>query len=197
MEIGSRSIVSTVQHLAATRPEKACLVLPKDDHDLSKGFENLTYARLDEASSAAAWWLEKTLGIHQAPFPTFAYQGPNDPRAIILSIAAAKTRRTILLLSPSASAAAQQGLLKTAGCETYLHGASFVPKFDKSAVGIPTFTIPELDEWLSPPAVVPSFHLRLSWEEHKSDPWIILHTSGTSGEQACLTKLCEHGPLTA
>ena len=41
-------------------------------------------------------------------------------------------------------------------------------------------SVPEMDEWVSEEEARP-YSYQKSWDEAKLDPWIIFHTSGTTG----------------
>lgn len=82
-------------------------------------------------------------------------------------------------------------LLKTTNCSAYLHADTLGPLVD-SVLGtkssIRRLEIPELDEWLSKENA-PMFPYTKTWEEAKLDPWIIFHTSGTTGKISNLHKI--------
>lgn len=43
--------------------------------------------------------------------------------------------------------------------------------------------VPDLQEWLREEQAQPVLYAK-SWEEAKSDPWLVFHTSGTTGNDA-------------
>ena len=66
--------------------------LPKSDHDVSHGYEDITFARLNYAISRACRWLMEAVEPHRkTKSEPLAYIGPPDSRYIILAIAAIKT----------------------------------------------------------------------------------------------------------
>ena len=75
-------------------------------------------------------------------------------------------------------------LLRITNCSTYLYAASFGQRV-QSVLGVNSSVrpsvIPELQEWLfKEEAIV--FPYQKTWEDGKSDPWLIFHTSGTTGK---------------
>jgi hypothetical protein len=81
-----------VSNQAAHSPEKIWGSLPKSDSDVSQGYEDITFARLNYAISRACKWLMEAVEPHRkAKFEPLAYIGPPDSRYIILAIAAIKT----------------------------------------------------------------------------------------------------------
>ncbi len=55
-------------------------------------------------------------------------------------------------------------------------------------------TVPELAEWVSEEEARP-YNYNKSWDEAKLDPWIIFHTSGTTGEALLLGRMEMHVEL--
>ena len=86
---GKRLIPLEVDRLATTEPESVGYAVPKDQHDVTKGFEDITYSRLANAVNKAAWWLEKEVGRSET-HESIAYLAPQDIRYIVFLIAAAK-----------------------------------------------------------------------------------------------------------
>lgn len=87
-----RLVPHVVSNQAAHSPEKIWGSLPKSDSDVSQGYEDITFARLNYAISRACKWLMEAVEPHRkAKFEPLAYIGPPDSRYIILAIAAIKT----------------------------------------------------------------------------------------------------------
>jgi acyl-coenzyme A synthetase/AMP-(fatty) acid ligase len=48
--------------------------------------------------------------------------------------------------------------------------------------GVSTLEVPEQNEWLFNKETAPIFPYNKTWEEAYTDPWLIFHTSGTTGQ---------------
>ena len=87
-----RLIPHVVSHHAAHDPSKIWGSLPNSDSDVSQGYEDITFARLNYAISRACRWLIEVIEPQRSTkFEPLAYIGPPDSRYIILAIAAIKT----------------------------------------------------------------------------------------------------------
>ena len=74
--------------------------------------------------------------------------------------------------------------MKKAGVSLYLRSDSHKELVDGIINENPEITshsIPEQDDWLNGEVVKP-YAFEKSWEEARNDPWVIFHTSGTTGE---------------
>ncbi len=92
-EPGKRLLVSLIDYIADTDPQRAWASIAKDDTDFTKGFVDITYTDFSNAINHAAWWLDAKLGRPNDPFEVFAYAGPKDLRYPVLAVAAVKTGR--------------------------------------------------------------------------------------------------------
>jgi hypothetical protein len=82
---------SAIDEQAVSRPNDVCFAVPKDDNDLSLGFEDISCGNFANAINHAATWLHEHVdGRGSVPFDVIAYQGPNDLRYPILAVAAGK-----------------------------------------------------------------------------------------------------------
>lgn len=74
-------------------------------------------------------------------------------------------------------------LLHSTGCKYLLHTPDDQEQISALLADSPhiqPITIPELQSWLDP-GDAPAFPYNKSWDEGKDDPWLIFHTSGTTG----------------
>ncbi|MCJ1388063.1 hypothetical protein MMC18_000907 [Xylographa bjoerkii] len=183
-ESGRRLIVSLIDSIAIEDPGRAWASVPIDDSDLSKGFKDISYKELAIAINHSAHWLQEHITDNvRGEFETLAYAGPKDLRYPILAVAAVKCGKKLLLVSPFATAEAQMHLLSVTNCTTYLHAATLEPLIHSICDKHPhvqPLKIPELHEWLFQNEGRP-FPYHKTWEQAKLDPWIIFHTSGTTG----------------
>ena len=90
----------------------------------------------------------------------------------------------LLLLSPFSTPEAQKHILDVTECKKYLHSTTLRPLVDQvlgEKSNIPTLEVPELSGWLNNKEAS-QFPYTKTWDQAKSDPWLISHTSGTTGE---------------
>lgn len=90
----------------------------------------------------------------------------------------------MLLPSPFATKEAQLHVLDTTKHQAYLHSQSMAESIE-TLLGVREttnrMTVPELHLWMSLD-VAQLYVYQKSWEEANYDPWIIYHSSGTTGE---------------
>ncbi|KAF2463873.1 putative AMP-binding enzyme [Lindgomyces ingoldianus] len=182
---GSRSILSLIDQYAVETPSRVWAAVPLDDSDLGKGFTDITFTRLANAINHAAAWMTQNLGPASMPYETIAYTGPKDLRYPIVALAVAKISRKLLLPSPYASKNAQAHLLDHSDCRYFLHAASFgeeVKKvlFSTQRQQAKSIEIPSLGDWLTEKKA-PYLPFSGPWKDVASIPWLIFHTSGTTG----------------
>lgn len=147
---GERILASVIDHYAKHEPDRPWVSIPIDENDLEKGFRDITYKQFSTSISRAAWWLEKTLGVSNGTFETFAYSGEKDIRFPILAVAAVKVGRKVLLPSPFTTKEAHLHLLKSTESRAYLHSASMQATISELLEELPdvrSVCVPEVEEW--------------------------------------------------
>ncbi|MCJ1465426.1 hypothetical protein MMC07_004044 [Pseudocyphellaria aurata] len=180
---GKRLVVSLIDRYSKESPERVWASVPQDESNLAKGFKDITYRNLANAVNHASWWLDASLGKSNGSFETFAYAGPKDLRFPILAVAAVKVGRQILLPSPFATREAQLHVLHVTKCQAYLHPTSMETAIENLIAEEPNIqriSVPEVHEWVNEEEAQ-SYNYEKSWDEAKLDPWMIFHTSGTTG----------------
>lgn len=180
---GQRLIVSLIDQYSKEAPERVWASVPQDENNLAKGFKDITYRHLANAINRASWWLDAALGKSNGNFETFAYAGPKDMRFPILAVAAVKVGRQILLPSAFATREAQLHVLDVTKCQAYLHPQSMQRAIESLIAergNIQRVLVPEVHEWVNEDEAQPYGYVK-GWDEAKLDPWIIFHTSGTTG----------------
>jgi acyl-coenzyme A synthetase/AMP-(fatty) acid ligase len=199
--IGTRLLPSTIDDIAASDPHRIWVSIPNDGSDVSKGFKDITYQQFSNAINHAAAWLDSNLG-HSATdtFEVVAYQGPNDHRLPALAVAAAKVGKqvrwsiaawekrltSLQLLIPFSLAPApvKQHLVDAAKCKYYVHpeGAQEqVCNLLDARTHIRAIVMPSLGDWFTDTAAS-YYPFSKSWDEANNDPWLIFHTSGSTGK---------------
>ncbi|KAF2258864.1 acetyl-CoA synthetase-like protein [Lojkania enalia] len=183
-EQGRRLVASTINAQAQSHPDNVYFSIPKNDNNLSEGFLDISCSKFSNAIDHAAIWLQANIGPASAePFGVIAYQGPNDLRYPILAVAAAKVSKQILFPFSLAPPPVKLHLLQSTRCEYLLHPAyaqEQVRRLLSDSPHIRSIVVPELNTWLNADKA-PAFSYRRSWDEGKDDPWLIFHTSGTTG----------------
>lgn len=74
-------------------------------------------------------------------------------------------------------------ILSKTSCTTYIRSGELSAKVDEIAAkgtGIRTMAAPQLDDLLRED-FAQKFPYNKSWEDGKDDPWLVFHTSGTTG----------------
>lgn len=94
-----RLIPHVISDRANKTPEKIWASIPLSLNDASKGYEDITFARLNYAITRASHWLQGVVrdGTGQPGCKALAYMGPPDTRYIILTVAAIKTGYKVTL----------------------------------------------------------------------------------------------------
>ena len=159
-EYGTRLLPTLIDEIAMNTPDRTYAATPKDEADMSKGFENISYANFARAIDGVSWWLDNTLGETYGRFPTFAYFGPRDLGYAIVVVAAAKTGRKVLLPSQLASPDAHMFLLSSLSCTAVIYSAGFTAlaqSLQAEYQEAQYICTPSLATWLASPDVVGSY----------------------------------------
>ncbi|KAL8948969.1 MAG: hypothetical protein Q9222_004891, partial [Ikaeria aurantiellina] len=129
--------------------------------------------------NSLAHWLEKTLG-KSTTFETIAYIGALDLRYFILALAAAKVGYKTLFPSPRNSVEATRSLFDKTKCRTLLTSSEVSVEHIMTDTGPRHIVLESLSEMLSKPEV-PSYAYGKTFEDADHDPFIVIHTSGSTG----------------
>ena len=188
-----------VDGMARTRPNSVWAKIPVDDTSYEAGYRKLTYKLMANAVNGLAWWLEQNLGRSEN-FETLAYFGTWDPRHILLLLAAVKTGYKVMwlmvltigfhradedskMLFPSMmwSGPGLTHLLDGLDCKTVLISSMDLPinaaimEDEKKGIKeIPTLAT-LLETQYDP------YPFDKAFETCKSEPLMVVHTSGTTG----------------
>ncbi|KAJ5718941.1 hypothetical protein N7493_007396 [Penicillium malachiteum] len=182
IEHGKRILTAVIEQRAKNGASEPWLSVPVDEKNLSSGYKDLTFWQLNNAANRAAHWLSENLPTGE-PFQCFAYAGPKDLRYPILAVAAAKAQKVMVLPSPLVTPEAQLQILEKKGCRIYLRPEEMTDSVGgvlKGAPHVQPITVPALDHFLNETEASPVNYPK-SWAEGKDDPWLVFHTSGTTG----------------
>lgn len=199
IEHGNRILASVIETRALDKHTHPWVSVPINDADLSRGYKDLSFWQLNNAANHAAQWLSQQLSAE--PFQCFAYAGPKDLRYPILAVAAAKLQKVVgrhshfaralltpqslqmILPSPLVTPDAQMRIFEKKNCTFYLRPQAMADHVDgvlRGASNFQVITVPELDEFLKDDEAT-QFVYKKSWKEGEGDPWLVFHTSGTTG----------------
>ncbi|XRM40652.1 hypothetical protein ABZX51_003961 [Aspergillus tubingensis] len=186
---GQRILTSVIEARAKANNTPAWVSVPINDQDLSQGFRDISFKELNNAANHAAHWLKQNLPPTSEPFQCFAYAGPKDLRYQILAVAAAKVQKVMVLPSPLVTAEAQLHILEKKGCTVYLRPSSMeapVAEILKAAPHVQTVTVPDIEAFMQEAEAEPINYSK-TYEEGRADPWLVFHTSGTTGNPKPVT----------
>ncbi|RAH64234.1 AMP-binding enzyme [Aspergillus aculeatinus CBS 121060] len=186
---GKRIIASVIEARAKKDDDAPWVSLPIDDENMSLGFKDISFRTFNNAANHAAHWLRQNLPETTEPFQKFAYAGPKDLRYPILAVAAAKLQKVLILPSPLVTAEAQRRILESQKCTVYLRPSTMKAQVDAilhDAPHIQTIDIPDLEQFLKVTESEPVTYSK-TWDEGKNDPWLVFHTSGTTGNPKPVT----------
>ncbi|CAI7665550.1 unnamed protein product [Penicillium pancosmium] len=186
---GKLITISAVERRANDDSRNPWTSVPVNDQDLSQGYKDISFRQLNNYTNHAAHWLSENLPPSSEPFQSFAYAGPKDLRYPILALAAAKLQKVIVLPSPLITPDAQTRILNAKNCGLYLRTPAMAEPIAavlKEAPHVQVITVPDLSVFLNEDTA-PKYTYSKSWEEAKDDPWVVFHTSGTTGYPKPLT----------
>ncbi|RSM09681.1 hypothetical protein CEP52_003989 [Fusarium oligoseptatum] len=180
-EYGRRLLPSLVDEIAISDPDRVLYSIMKTNNP-ADGFQDINVKTFARAVNRCAWYIEKHLGRGQN-FPTLAFIGPQDVVYAILTLACVKTGYKINLLSPRNTLEASLFLLEETDCKTFL----VPPKFPLPIIGqlvearrMEVLEMPALQHWLED-GPVELYPYTKTFEEARSEPFVVLHTSGSTG----------------
>ncbi|CAI4218963.1 unnamed protein product [Parascedosporium putredinis] len=177
-----RLMLNIISDNAQNRPERSWIFVPRSP-DPKNGWQPITYG---QGAKAIDWVAHKISTQAGKPptkeFPTIAYIGPNDIRYIIFMFAAIKAGYQALFISPRNSHEGQMNLFEKTNCKTICFDAAFkstvqpwLQERDMNAI-----IVLSADHWFSSEEVTP-FPYQKTFDEAKWDPFVVLHTSGSTG----------------
>ena len=181
-DCGKRLLPVVIDEYARDQPERPWASIPIDDWDLTQGYEDVSYGALANAINKLAWYIERTIG-RSSNLETIAYLGVPDIRYHMMEIAACKTGHKVLFSSQLNSLHVHCSLMRQTEC-TALFSAVGV-RVDDIMAELPDMVharIPDLDDLIDVGDRAPPYPYTKTFEEVKFDPYLILHSSGTTGE---------------
>ncbi|KAH7062833.1 hypothetical protein BKA63DRAFT_186920 [Paraphoma chrysanthemicola] len=154
-----------------------------DPTNLANGYRKCTYQELANAVYATAWWIEKNIGKPRVNdgSVTMVYFGPNDLRYGILVLASVCVGYKMLFPSPRYGAEAIARLIDQVDGKIMLYSYPPSPIIAQVLQKRPMhkLQIPSLEDLLDADTQPYPFHK--TFQQHKHEPLVALHTSGTTG----------------
>ena len=95
----------------------------------------------------------------------------------------------LVLPSPMITAEAQLKIFDKKGCNIYLRPESMATKVNEvvqKAPNIQVITVPDIQDFMQEQTAEPFIYPK-TWHEGKDDPWLVFHTSGTTGNPKPVT----------
>ncbi|KAI0547682.1 hypothetical protein F4679DRAFT_553684 [Xylaria curta] len=187
---------SFVDDLARSHPSRILYSFAKTK-DPANGFRDVCAADFALAVDRCSWFLDQNLGPGTG-FPTLVYLGPQDLNYAILVLASIKTGYKLLLISPRNTVEANLSLLDQMRCNTFLTPPNFpLPVVRKILDVRPMRHVEVLDfhMWLDGygNAEGKPYPYTKTFQEAKSEPFVVLHTSGSTGLPKPITQT--HGTV--
>ncbi|KAF9870587.1 hypothetical protein CkaCkLH20_11893 [Colletotrichum karsti] len=179
---GERLVVNVVDQLARKQPDRVWATVSRSPFHLGDGFRDITMRELAQAVDAAAWIIDNKYGKSKT-FDVIAYIGVSDVRYAIFMFAAIKTGHQIMIPSVRNSVSQHDSVFKAANCTRVIHTpemSSVITAMKSSKRQLDAILAPTLDELLESAGTSPYAYDR-TWAEGRTDPIIIAHSSGSTG----------------
>jgi acyl-CoA synthetase (AMP-forming)/AMP-acid ligase II len=190
---GERLLPVVIDEAARDTPSRAWASVPVDDADLSKGFEDITYEAFANAINKLAWFIQSSMGGQPSvSFETLAYLGAFDVRYSMMQVAACKTGHKVLFSSHLNSSPMHRSLMRDTGCLALfsargVHVADLLAAPGSEDDPLPHFVVPDLDDLLDLSDRAEHYPYSKTFEEAQWDPYLVLHSSGTTGSPKPVT----------
>ncbi|MBE7182568.1 MAG: AMP-binding protein [Terriglobus roseus] len=179
MTPGKRIIVAELDRRAKLEPERVLAIYPKDN-TLAE-WQEVTFGDYAKAVDRMCAFLEPIIG-RSTTFDTQALYGPPDMRYHFFLFACIKLGHKALFSAPRNSHVMQQHILKAGECKTIFHDAKLdMPALLGDTKGYTLHKIPTLQEMLWAGDEPRHYEYTKTFDEAKMDPYIVLHTSGSTG----------------
>ncbi|KAF7947435.1 hypothetical protein EAE96_008523 [Botrytis aclada] len=178
--VGSEQLLpNAIDHIAKTDPGRLYAEIPLSTISFDAGFRSVSYFDLANAVNGMAWWIHRALGSSSTCEP-LCYMGPNDLTRNLVLLGNCKAGYSTLMMTPRFNAIAHENFIKQCNCNKIIMpqgpesaDESIISLYDK------VLRAPTLEELFS--EKFPHFTFEKSSKEIKTEPLVILHTSGTTG----------------
>ncbi|KAF2650921.1 hypothetical protein K491DRAFT_782258 [Lophiostoma macrostomum CBS 122681] len=178
---GQRLCVQVADELARRTPDRIYATVTKSPSDIEQGFRDITIKQFTNAVNHAAWDIKRLFGV-STKFDVIAYIGLSDIRYAIYLYAAIKTGHQLMIPSVRNSESQHLSVFEAAGCSRVLHTPTFesiITAVRQAKPDVISHTVLELDQLLSTQCL--HYEYNKTWAEARTDPIIIAHSSGSTG----------------
>ncbi|KAH8882930.1 acetyl-CoA synthetase-like protein [Thozetella sp. PMI_491] len=169
-----------IDDIARENPGRTWASVPYDDSDLARGYEDISYAQLAAAIDRLAWMITLAVGT-SAAFETIAYFGEPDLRYPMMQMAACKTGHKVMFSSALNTEDTHVALLGQLQCKAIFSASAINVDGVLARWPVGQTLLPDLDDLLRESEGTEKFPYTKTFEEAQSDPYLVLHTSGTTG----------------
>ncbi|PHH81827.1 hypothetical protein CDD82_7761 [Ophiocordyceps australis] len=180
-----RLLTEIIDHLSETEPDATWLEYPKSTSDYAAGFNAITYRALANAVNGLAWHLHRNVE-KTSEFQTIAYIGQNDARYALMLYACIKAGFKVFFTSPKNSVSTHLGLFSTLQCSILVttRPTPAIVEDISSAHSMQVVFIPSLEELLE--KHYETFPCNKTFADARSEPFLVLHTSGSTSSPKAL-----------
>ncbi|KAL8811781.1 MAG: hypothetical protein Q9200_001513, partial [Gallowayella weberi] len=175
---GQRLLLTLLDDLARDRPDELYSLAPKTK-DITDGFHEVTFRDFARSVNKVAFWLERTIG-RSTTFETVAYIGAADLRYYVVAFAATKLGFKTLFPSTRNTVEGTRSLLGQTQCGTLITSEE-IQVVDFLENGGRHVIIESLADILSKRSDVEHYPYDKTFDVAKNDPFIVIHTSGSTG----------------
>lgn len=182
-QYGRRVIPNIIDDHARQEPDQEAFQIPQSS-DPKDGWKVVTWKQYANSINHIARRIIETSGRpKEGTFPTIAYIGPNDVRYVVIMVAAVKAGYKALFISPRNSQEGQINLFDKTECRIMVFPKShsnLVQPWLQERPEVQAVEVGDFDRWF-PEEEVPHFPYNKTFEEAEWDPFLVLHTSGSTG----------------
>ncbi|KAI8626018.1 hypothetical protein F5Y19DRAFT_466792 [Xylariaceae sp. FL1651] len=175
------TIPQLVTQLAHEKPQAVYGIWPVDPTSYSAGVRTITYKQLDDIINNLIWLVADQPGDLR-PGQIMAYIGPNDVCFTALILATVKIGNGLFLTSPRNSPAAQSSMFEKIECNVLIMPdpkSSNALSILEALNNCHTIKMSGIDKLLE--AKNPSYTSKKMLNASRSDPFWVIHTSGSTG----------------
>lgn len=169
-----------IDELARNDPQRPWASIPIDDNDISWGYEDISYEALANAVNKLAWIIDSAVGPSKTS-EAMAYLGITDLRYHMIEVAACKTGHQVLFSSHLNSLPVHLALMERLDCGSLFYSEDMQVDDILAARPMTRIQIPTLDDLISLDDRAEWYPYTKTYEEVARDPYVTLHTSGTTG----------------
>ena len=193
-DYGRRLIPNIIDDFAKSDPDRVYCFYAKSNH-VADGFASVTYSQIANAINRVSLWLRDKIGTSKS-LETIAYLGPPDLRYVIVTLAAQKNEFKAFLPSPRNSSEATSHILQASSCRHFVTAGPTSPliKTILNSMPIQHLEMLSMSECLDPAPTL-NFPYCKTFDQARSEPFVVLHTSGSTGLPKLVTPT--HGTLAA